>query len=571
MTTTYKYPTVLTDILIDNRTRVSDEVLSKAFEEFTLETVEEIVRTRGEENSFKALLFYNGDHWQGGIGWIGPQYPTDHLLFSETMLQIRRTFISKNVVSETVDRHVSGVLGRQLHWKLVAKEVPPPIEEPDPITKQPILKPGQPDPSTQALITEGQDALVSWWDKRDVLETLKRAVAGLLCVKRSPLRLSIPPTLRDENGAIPQAATLEEAMDYIYLDHMGWDEEYLEQVMPTATVWTNKSSRESLSLFFYKEWTGEKEAEERAEVSYVDKEGFTVLKVINKDGDVAPAVRLPLGGRILIHEMIRKALISPQVMSQQKSLNKTLTMKDRNDTQGGYLERFFLNVKWPTTEVRNADGTTEEIATPIQTGPGTMNSLQGSSFQDEQGVTHILNPSVQFRDPVPATTFIESSKATYIGMLTEVSQLHHASTDADVSGESRKQSRESYIKDLQSTANPLETAVRWIIETVLAEAAFLSGQVGKFDSLRAYVQAKIDPGPVSPDDMRVAAEMIDRGVWDWETGVSATGVDDVDSIKQRLVTERAENEARMLANHQIQEDLFGDTEEDESEEEAFSG
>lgn len=570
MTTNYKYPVPMLDVAIEEPVRIPDEVTATAFEDFTLKTVEEIVKVRANPDSFRALFFYNGDHWQSGQGWIGPELPNDHKLFNETMAQIRRTFISRNVIAEVTDRHVSGVLGRDLHWKLVDKNPIPPVEEPDPITGETISKPGQPKPEVQALIQEAQMALVSWWDKREILETLKRAVAGLLCIERSPLRLSIPPTIRDDQGLIPQAPSLEEALDYIYLDHMGWDEETLDQVMPTSTVWANKNSRQSVGVFLYKEVlldaeTRKATAQDRAEVCYVDNAKNTILRIVNAEGDVTEPVSLPLGGRNLYHEMVRKSVISPQLMSQQKSLNKTLTMKDRNDTQGGYLERFLFNVKWPTKTITNSDGTVEEVPEPMYSGPGTVNSFQGSSYVDENGNTHVLPPSVQFRDPVPATTFIESGNATYVGMLSEANQLHHASTDADISGESRKQARESYIKDLQTTANVVEGAVRWILETALAEAAFLSGNVGRYDGLRAYAQCKIDPGPVSPDDMRVAGEMMDKGLWDWETAVSATGVDDVDGIKERLKVERAANEGRALASQQVQQDLFGEEEDEEDE------
>lgn len=524
------------------KTPISQEVLALPFEEYSLDTVREIVNSRGDMNSLKALLFFNGDHWQGGHAWIGPRYPEGHKLYTVMLSEVERTMISHNVIAEMVGRHVDGVLARELHWKLVLKETPPPVEEESPLGGEKITKPGEPSAEENNLIKEAQDALVEWWGKRNVTETLKHALAGLLCVRRSPLRFSIPPALRDEEGNLPFKPTLAEALDYLYLDHMGYDDDSLEQILPSCTVWVNRNSRQPIGLFYYKE--GE---EERAEITYIDEEGNTVLRLLSKEGDIGQAVALPLGGRILMYEMTRKALVTPQIMSQQKSLNKTLTMKDRNDTQGGYLERFLFNIKWPTKKVKNSEGVEEEVPDDMFSGPGTINSLQGATYQDETGVTRVMQPSVQFRDPVPATTFIESAEATYIGMLKEGNQLHHATTDADVSGESRKQARESYIKDLQSSAGTVEEAVVWLLETALTEAAILSNQAGRYDGLRAYAQCKIDPGPVSPDDLRVAAEMLDRGLWDWETAVSATGVDDVDTIKQRLAVERAENEARQLA------------------------
>jgi hypothetical protein len=522
-------------------TPIPQEALTVPFAEYSLRLAAEIVKARADETARLALAFYNGDHWQDGEGWIGPQYDSTHKLYSETMLAIKRTFISHNVVAEMTERHVAGVLARELHWSLTVKRPLAPIEETDPVTKEVVVREGEPTAAENALIQEAQTALVEWWNKRNVLETLKHALRGLLCIRRAPLRFSIPPGLRDQNGNLPRA-DLAGSLDYLYLDHMGYDEDTQEQILPAATVWINKNSRQPVGIFWYRE-----NNEERAEICYVDEQGFTVLRLIDGDGNVGEPYRMALGGRILMYEMTRKALITKQIMSQQRSLNKTLSMKDRNDTQGGYLERFLLNIKWPGKEVVKPDGTVEFVPDIMHTGPGTVNSLQGAEYTDESGITHVLNPQVQFRDPVPATTFIESADHTYAGMLKEGNQLHYATKDLAISGESRKQARDAYTKDLQSSANVVEAAARWVLETALAEASFLAGQPGRFDGLRAYVQAKIDPGPVSPDDMRVAAEMLDRGLWDWETAVSATGVDDVDAVKQRLTKERAEETARMVA------------------------
>lgn len=521
---------------------VPQEILVAPFESYTLKIAQDIVNSRLSDNSAKALSFYNGDHWQNADAWIGPTMSTSDSRFQETMQAIERTFISHNAIAEITERHVSGVLARELHWSLTVKRSIPPVEDKNPITGEPVMRPGEPDTGEQALVQEAQDALVEWWNERNVLETLKHALTGLLNVRRSPLRFSVPPGLRDRQGNLPKT-DLAGALDYLYLDHMGYDDLTLQQMQPYATVWENKNTRQPVGVFVYLE-----NNEYRAEICYVDEQGNTVLRILDGDGEVVQGIQMPLGRRILMHEMTRKALVTPQIMSQQRSLNKTLSMKDRNDTQAGYLERYLLNVKWPGKDVINpTTGEPEFVPDTMFSGPGTINSLQGTSYVDEQGNTRVLDPSVQFRDPVSAMNFIESSDHTYLNILKESNQLHYAEKDMAVSGESRKQSRDSYTKDLQSSANVVEAAARWIIETALAQAAFFMGSPGRYDGLRAYVQAKIDPGPVSPDDMRVAAEMMDRGLWDWETAVSATGVDDVDAIKQRLNLERAENDARMAA------------------------
>lgn len=515
------------------------------FEEYTLETVRVIVNSRSTLDNQRAILFFNGDHWQGQDGWIGPLLNADDALFEDTTQVIEKAFVSQNVVGELVSRHVNGVLGRELHWKFVTKRDIPPVTEKTPTGT--VTKPDEPKPQEQALIDEAQTALETWWNERNILETLKNALAGLLLIRRAPLRLSIPPDLRDENGLLPQV-DLAGALDMLYLDHMGFDDDSGDQILPSATVYTRKNNRRMIALFYYKEGP-----EERAELCYVNKEGKTILRILSKKSaeDQPQELALDLGKRILMHEMARKELISPQIMSRQRSFNKTLTMKDRNDTQGGFLERYLLNVRWPTETktVTKADGSIEVTETPktMITGAGAVNALAGETFVDEAGVSHVLNPSVVFRDPVPALTFIDSGDHTYLGMLQEANQIHYAQKDLAVSGESRKQSRESYTKDLENSGNGVEGTVRWILETALALASLLAGQPNRFDSLRAFVQCHIDPGPVGPDDIRVAAEMKERGMWDREYAISQTGADDVSGIIQRLDSEESENNARALA------------------------
>lgn len=540
------------------------ELLTLPFDQYTLKDCQDIIKSRADARSQKAIAFYNGDHWQAGAGWIGPMYPEGHKLYQETLALLQRAFISHNVISEMVDRHVDGVLSRELHWSLLPKEEPEPIEEEDPITGKPIQKPGVPDTSQQALIQEAQAALVTWWNERNVLETLKRALAGLLNVQRSPLRFSVPPGKRDQDGYVT-AGDLPAALDLLYLDHMGFDDLTMKQILPTATVWENKDMRESIGIFTYK--VGE---EDRAELSYLDENGDTVLRVIDEKGNITEPVQLPLGGRILMYEMTRKALISEQIMSQQRSLNKTLSMKDRNDTQGGFLERFLINVKWPTKKVTKLDGSVVEEREPMYSGGASLNVLVGDTFTDENGVVHTLTPNVIFRDPVPASTFIESADHTYTGMLQEGKQLHYAQKDLAISGASKKESRQEYTKDLQNSGNVIEGLVRWILETALTEAAMIAGQPGRFESLRAYVKAHIDPGPVEPDDMRVASEMHEKGIWDWETTASATGIDDVDAVKQRIEQEEMDENAKMLAFAEQAQPPAGDDEEEDEEGEPLS-
>lgn len=566
--------------------------MTTPFDSFTLELAEKLIGKRFDEDAQEVIDFYNGDHWRDGKGWIGPEHEKDHVLYKSTMSKIAKTFISHNVIAEGVQRHVSGVLARDLHWKLIVNRVIPQVPKIDPLTGepmtdiatgQPIMEDGVPTDEENRLIEEAQLALVEWWNEKGCLETLKQATAGFSLARRATLRLSIPPGLRDEQGNLPPTSDLTEALSYIYLDHMGFDEDSLKQIIPSATVYTDKNSRKEIGIFVSQETLlDDTLGPKRVELTYLEEDGSTVFRVIEEARASQPQegqATLPtqanfnLGGRLLMYEMRREPLITKALISQQKSLNKTLTMMDRNNTQAGFLERYLINTKWPTKEVKNpATGEITYEPAPMFTGPGTLNALQGETYLDEMGVTKVMEPKVQFRDPVSSETFIQSSDHTYLGMLKEMKQLHYSiANESVVSGESRKQARDAFTKDLQSSGNVIEGGARWGLETALALASVIINAPGRYEGLRAYVEAHIDPGPVSADDLRAAAEMIDRGVWDWEYGVSQTGVDDVDAMKQRLEKERQVNEARTLAMMEEEpedEDNSGDSGENEEEEES---
>jgi hypothetical protein len=132
-------------------------------------------------------------------------------------------------------------------------------------------------------------------------------------------------------------------------------------------------------------------------------------------------------------------------------------------------------------------------------------------------------------------------------MLQEANQLHFlTSGESSISGESRKQARDAFEKDLRVTAGKVNAAARWVLEAVLALGTYLMSQPSRFDGLRAYVEAKVDSGPISADEMRMAREMVDAQLWSRERGMSYTGVEDVDAEMTRINIERGQDEALSL-------------------------
>lgn len=516
-----------------------------AFDNYTLRTAQNIVTSRTDAQAVINLDYYNGDHWRDADGWVGPRPQMNEAAYSTTMQAIRDAFVMRNVVRELVGRHVSGVVGRELQWGFTVKRPLGEIETTDE-NGQTQSEDEQPTEAENALIDEAEAALTEWWDNREIPEILQQAMGAALNTKRAVLRLYVPPGMRDEAGNL-RRGDLTTTLNYVWPQHLGTNEDTLELQFPSATVYTDKLTRRDIGLFTYRATLPDavetfqtaENGPERAELTYLADDGQTVLRVLESGGDVEEPLLLPLGGRLTMYEMKRDWLITPQIISQQKLLNMAQSMKARNTVQGGFLERIFLNVKWPGT----TDGNGVFTPTPLAVGAGTLNSLQGETYEDRDGTTHVLNPSVVYRDPVDPETFLATEQSAYLAMLQEAQQLHYAlAGDSVVSGESRKQAREAFEADLLKSAGKVEAAGRWLLETALAMAAYFAGQPGRFDGLRAYVQCRINAGPITPDDMRVAGEMVDKGLWSVETAMSKTGIEDVGAEKDRIEKERAESQ-----------------------------
>lgn len=339
-----------------------------------------------------AFRYYLGDHWgPNGEGWMGPRPPENEADSVELMAQIRRAFVSKNTVKEVVARHRSGVLGKEPSWGFTVTRA--------------LARDEEPTQEEQALIDEMEAALTEWWDEREAHRLLQVAIEALLCAGKSTLRLFIPPgKLRD--GQLPEGLTLAQALNLIFLGVPRPEQ---------AGTYTDPDLMEDIGVYTYT-----RKGIGRAEVSYLDfpesptAPPVTILRTLSVQTDQQSGARSPQGsqatrqpqieetpapgfvdvveldlnGHILIYEMNRDTLITPQVLQNQDLLNMALTMLGRNAVQGGFLERIFLNAEEPsetTTEYNSVTGQNDdvEVAQPLQVGPGRSTFVQGRTYKDE--------------------------------------------------------------------------------------------------------------------------------------------------------------------------------------------
>lgn len=455
--------------------------------------------------------FFEGDHWQGGLAWIGPRPAPGEVGGAEVLAEIQRALIGKNAIREVVTRHMGAVIGQEPAWAMTLVRALADGEEPT--------------PEEQALIDEAEAALTVFWDARRLHQDFQQVVAILLYAGRAALRLYVPSGLLDDNGAVV-AQTLPDALAVLYLDVPKPEQ---------AGLVTDRTTQRQTGVYAYTTDDGA----ERVEVVSVDlTSGATLIQI--SGGEADERAPLHLGGRLTICELSRDPLITPQVRQQQMLLNLAKTMLARNVVLGGFLERIIFNAQLPGEYVEDPVTRKKTFTpSPLRVGAGTTNTLAGLPVSDATGrVTGYATPTVSYRDPVPVTTFNDTADAAYHGMLEEVHQLHAAiAGDATASGESRRQARADFEASLGATISEVEAAGRWLLETALAMAAAFANQPGRFDSLRATFTCRVDSGPISADEQKEARENVAAGLLSKETGMVRIGVDDTDAEKAKIAAE----------------------------------
>lgn len=498
------------------------------FDTYTLDRLKKIL-SKAEAPEFATnKKFVEGDHWQDNEGWVGPRPEDGSEEYEFVLGEIERSFVSKNVTKEMVERHANGVLGRSPVWQIVS--LTPAAADDKEVGAE-----------ADTTIAELELALTGWWNRRKVHERLKEAVAAMLWGKRAPFRLFVPPDkiVSSASGTtgVPQAETLDQALDYVFPMVAGADE---------AVMFTEPATQRQLGMYITKPpdpETGEDGNVEVAELTYqaaeVDalQQPLTILRIMKGSEDTQTV--LELGGRLTMFEITRPLLITDQVQQQQRALNLAYSMLPRNVVTGGFLERVLLNAQLPGEWEKDKDGNNVRfVPSRYVTGAGTTNALVGIEDEDPDGKVKRATPSVVWRDPTPVKPGIEAAQALYLAMLEEGKQAHIIlSGEALVSGVSREQARSDYDLSLNDSKAPTEMLGEWCLITALALAEFFMGQPGLYTSkYRAVFQCHTFTGPVTWEERKQNDASIGKTL-SQQRAMELNGVVDVDAILSQMAGE----------------------------------
>lgn len=474
--------------------------------------------------------FYNGDHWQDGLGWIGAAPTLGTTGYRQTLKQIEEAFVSENVIGEVIDRHVAGVLGREPLWGFIPQEMVALstrarrlrfAKRTNLTTRPPV--PTEIDKDAQ----EADDALTLWWNERRTRDQLKQALRLALAESSALIRFFIPVGLKDKKGAIPSQTDLASALDFVHLQVVTADK---------GGVFRDDETEQEFSIYLF-----ERDGKTFAEVSFVNEQGLTQIEILSDKGNQGPFT-YDLQGRLTMYEFRRQPLITEQVKSNQRSLNLALTMMMRNVNMAGSLERTIMNAERPKKKIKLYDESSptkyreETVDGEYFEGAGATMFLTGMLVRNDAGeVIQRANPNISFREPVSVETFTETRDQFYASILGQCQQKHAMiSGDSTVSGRSREQARGEYEGSLKDSADVTDDCGRWMLEVPLRLGAQLCNQAKKFAKLRCDFTSIIETGPVDPEERDANRADVQAKLMSPETAMSRNGIDDTDAELQRI-------------------------------------
>jgi hypothetical protein len=493
--------------------------------------------TRRTQTALDATELYFGNHWLDSRGFIGQLPPRGLPGYASMIADIRKGFVADNVIKEVVKTHVGGILGREPSWSFLV------TEEDDPEGQR------------KEFSKETGNTLTRWWNDRKALKDLQKATRILVCEGTVVRRLFFPRG-RLNQGTV-SASSLLSALDFIYFETV-----YADQ----GGVFTDPETMRDIGIFLFDEFDAKGDVKTHcAELSFLNDAGETVCKIVRDEGAPTEYAPYPLGGRLLVYEMTRDALITEQIQTNQRALNLAHTQMIRNVNLAGNRERTITNAQPPLPKtdkptvtadtVRTADG---RFPGTYKTGAGAVNFVMGVPIHDEDGnIVGYTNPGVNVSEPVSVETFKETISQEKEAIYAQAHQRHVLIVDkADTSGRAREVARREYERSLKESKTEVDACGRWQLETTLRLAAFFIGESSRYLPLRADFNTLIDAGAPDPEQQQMALQMRQPGgmknrpLISDETARGLSGIEDNAAEETRIDKESTLPEAKLPENPQ---------------------
>lgn len=471
------------------------------------------------------------DHLQKGRDhqWVGPGDP-------QTNAKLEKQFAPDDAISEVLANISNAFAEPQISIVAIGDET----EE------------------TKAKMAELREALTQWWDKRRLQELLQDRLKASAWAGWAGLRLWIPWRFLevDNEGAISfiAAADPKDALKYVHV---------MAPKPNHGAVIIDTNTQDMCAVFIDEEIeyiNGKKEVFPRAELVYLDPtrgdddEAMTHMRIIYAN-NAKPEVeaRFPLGGRMTYAEMRGEVLLTEPVMRTQRQLNLLSSLITRIGETAAFRERYTTNARPQGTRVpyvegealsdgafldRDEEGRLWEVIPQARTlGAGTTTELVGLPRVDNAGdAKGYETPGITIADPVDPGPYVQAADGTRRRILRMCGQGHLGGvSNAEASGIAYEQARAVFEKDLQRRRVSEEGMLRDLLTAAVALAEMISQSPGYYtDVVRITVDQHINPGPRSPDSVRLDLESYVEGALSGETLMSRMGVEDTEAELRRL-------------------------------------
>jgi hypothetical protein len=515
-------------------------ILGKApFDDWTYEDAKREVDNSYDRPTYAIQKAYavDVDHYRKGQEWIGPGSA------EPTTGSIHNQFAPEDVIGELLS-NVSNAFGEpQLGC----------VPKVEPAGNAKVSD------ATQRAMDEVVGFLSNWWDReRMQSHIMERQYTGAWAGVAA-FRLWIPWRFlvkNQQSGGITFRPTdsIEKALSYIKVS---------APLPEYATIYTDPGTQDKCAIYLDEEVTyvdNSKRTFKRAELIYLDPEreedetAVTRYRVVYSNTEKPPmSAELNLGGLLLLTEMEVKSLLTDPVIRTQRQLNLLTTLITRIGETAAFRERYLINakpqgVRTPYTEgddildgaflERDEEGRLWQVVPSARTlGAHTTTELIGLPEYDDNGdAKGQSTPGVTIVDPVDPKPYNEAADATRRRILRMSGQGHLGGiSNAEASGIAYEQARAVFEKDLNKRRVAEEGALRDLLTAALALAEAIAGSPGQYtNEFRITVDQHINPGPRSPDLVRLDLEAHEAGIMSRETAMARIGTEDLEAEELRI-------------------------------------
>jgi hypothetical protein len=530
-----------------------------------------------KQRSAKAM--YEGDMWDRGYGYIGPLPVEGDPDTTEIMLRLQRMFTSRNVIEEVVDRAVDGLLSKSPNWNIFDQEnllaktvqqaqmreqlreklktsmiaidstfseqvptIPEARTQPEVDEEFPdVIEDEEIEAKDLLRLTEAELVLQNAWQLNELGEILKQVQTERMVTGEGKCRVY----LGNGFGRKGPVDDILEAVKYVRV-------EFLEN--SNSKIIDDDGELLSITKLHDKV---KKQVVKGMEVSFVADDGNTyvvafpngqvtgaetetenkiaegkdiptiVAEMAAKGGDVSSPMFLD--GQITVNSMKGKPFVSESMLTNQRALNFDLTLAIGTLYESGYPELITTNAALDYTLSDDPDNPGKKLKTykTLKRGPKATTNLVGLNSIDQYGTKNYATPGVHFRTPTPITVFDEAENMYYRQVLYEAKQLFVLTTGANViSGESRVQARQDFLKKAQRYKPDLDNFGVWLLTTILHMTAVAAGKTGYFKGLGVLFDSKVYAGELSADEKNVVISMFEKNLISAENAMVLLGIED---------------------------------------------